>query len=302
MLASLMERLEWVPASSQSAAGLTVNAYTTVHAVQRHRLHSVMVSGACAVLVLQGEKVLSTGQASSVFPAGSMFMLPPRIPFSVENHPDSVSGRYMALCLAFGEEQLARAAGLPCAASDSAAVTVTDSLRVRVDTPLIGSIAHFLDMAHQCPAEQTVLSLCLETVLTLIAARSSCLPSIWDKAATWSARCAFMVGMDPARKWDVAGIARHLAVSDRTLRRRLEAEGTSLRTVLRDVRLNSALSLLQTNAGSVGEVAARCGYDSPSRFAVLFRERFGLAPAEVLRLNAANGAHLSVTGRQMAVS
>ncbi len=81
--------------------------------------------------------------------------------------------------------------------------------------------------------------------------------------------------------WDSATIARALAMSEATLRRRLAAEGVTLRELVADVRMASALVLLQATSRPVAEIAAKVGYESPSRFAVRFRDRFGFAPTAV---------------------
>lgn len=81
--------------------------------------------------------------------------------------------------------------------------------------------------------------------------------------------------------WSAERIARALAMSEATLRRRLAAEGVSLSALLVDIRMASALTLLQATHHSVAEIAGAVGYASPSRFAVRFRQRFGFAPTSV---------------------
>ena len=82
-------------------------------------------------------------------------------------------------------------------------------------------------------------------------------------------------------EWSSDAIARSLAMSEATLRRRLAAEGVTLRELIADVRMASALVLLQATSRPVSEIASAVGYDSPSRFAVRFRDRFGFAPTAV---------------------
>ncbi|CAN7258982.1 helix-turn-helix transcriptional regulator [Acidovorax sp. LjRoot118] len=80
--------------------------------------------------------------------------------------------------------------------------------------------------------------------------------------------------------WTAGRIASELAVSEATLRR-LVAEGASLTQLLVDVRMATALTLLQATAQPVSSIALSVGYESPSRFAVRFRQRFGFAPTAV---------------------
>jgi AraC-like DNA-binding protein len=83
------------------------------------------------------------------------------------------------------------------------------------------------------------------------------------------------------RPWGAPDMARLLSMSEATLRRRLAAEGQSFSRILRDVRLSQALTLLQATDRSIQEIAQAVGYESPSRFAVRFRERFGQSPARL---------------------
>ena len=101
------------------------------------------------------------------------------------------------------------------------------------------------------------------------------------------------MGMDPGREWTIRGIAEKLGTSERTLRRHLNNEGDGFTQILREVRLNAGLALLQVGNTSVGEAAYRCGYNSASRFAGLFRERFGVSPSEVLQYTAVSGQPLA---------
>lgn len=96
-----------------------------------------------------------------------------------------------------------------------------------------------------------------------------------------SGRIRAMLSTQLDGAWSSPAIASALAMSEATLRRRLAAEGVSLRELIADVRMASALVLLQATSRPVSEIALAVGYDSPSRFAVRFRDRFGFAPTAV---------------------
>lgn len=70
------------------------------------------------------------------------------------------------------------------------------------------------------------------------------------------------VAFDPS----AAGVATALALGERTLRRRLAAEGTSFQALLDDVRIALAARLLGTGSLSVTEVAHRLGYSEAAGF------------------------------------
>lgn len=96
-----------------------------------------------------------------------------------------------------------------------------------------------------------------------------------------SAKVRALIAGRLEQAWTADRIAADLALSEATLRRRLAAEGTSLTELLVDARMATALTLLQATAQPVSHIALSVGYESPSRFAVRFRERFGFAPTAV---------------------
>lgn len=96
-----------------------------------------------------------------------------------------------------------------------------------------------------------------------------------------SARLRALFTSDLAAEWAAADVAQRLAMSEATLRRRLAEKGETLSGVLLDLRMSAALSLLQSTEESIAQVALCVGYESPSRFAQRFRERFGFAPSQV---------------------
>jgi AraC-like DNA-binding protein len=82
----------------------------------------------------------------------------------------------------------------------------------------------------------------------------------------------------PADMPDVDAVARRLAVSERTLRRRLADEGTSFRTLVEEVREALAEELLATGSLSVEQVARRLGYAETASFTHAFTRWKGVSP------------------------
>ena len=85
----------------------------------------------------------------------------------------------------------------------------------------------------------------------------------------------------PGSPWPAQKVAQQLAMSEATLRRHLAAEGSSLSALLADVRMSLALALLQSTDKAIALIAAEVGYESASRFAIRFRQRFGFSPAQI---------------------
>ncbi|MFF4593618.1 AraC family transcriptional regulator [Amycolatopsis sp. NPDC001319] len=81
-------------------------------------------------------------------------------------------------------------------------------------------------------------------------------------------------------------IARQLAVSPRTLRRRLTDAGTGYRQLVDEVRQTLAEEMLDTGALSVEDVALRLGYAEASSFIYAFKRWTGTTPAAYARRSA----------------
>lgn len=95
---------------------------------------------------------------------------------------------------------------------------------------------------------------------------------------TLSARLRSVLENNLAEDWTSAKAARCLAMSEATLRRHLAKEGVGFASLLSDLRMSSALMLLQSTDFPINRIALEVGYASPSRFATRFRARFGIAP------------------------
>ncbi|WP_183095002.1 AraC family transcriptional regulator [Nocardioides stalactiti] len=82
---------------------------------------------------------------------------------------------------------------------------------------------------------------------------------------------------------ELPDVARELMLSDRTLYRRLEEEGTSFRDLRNEVREALATELLTRAGLTVSEVARRLGYSEPAAFSRAYKSWTGKGPSEVRR-------------------
>ncbi|WP_068826051.1 AraC family transcriptional regulator [Pseudomonas sp. BMS12] len=82
---------------------------------------------------------------------------------------------------------------------------------------------------------------------------------------------------------DMEQMATSLHMSSRTLRRRLEAEGSNFRLLLEEVRQTLAEELLGTGGLSLEEIAERLGYGEVSNFIHAFKRWKGVAPRQYQR-------------------
>ncbi|MDT5219216.1 MAG: hypothetical protein QOF15_1321 [Mycobacterium sp.] len=92
----------------------------------------------------------------------------------------------------------------------------------------------------------------------------------------------------------IASVARQLAMSERTLRRRLAEENTTFRDLAEEVHRVLAEELLATGALSVDDVALRLGYAEATSFIAAFRRWTGTTPARYQRSVAPRARLLAV--------
>ncbi len=86
---------------------------------------------------------------------------------------------------------------------------------------------------------------------------------------------------DLERSWKAPDAARELGMSEATLRRTLNKEGTGFTEILRDVRLSFALLHIQTTPYPLAKIAFECGFSSQSRLSEAFKSRFGITPGKL---------------------
>lgn len=217
----------------------------------------------------QGRKVIRGGrygqEAEGVgVPEGALALMPARVALDVENHPAS-NGPYRATGLLIPER-------ISAPTGDS----VTGATR---DSRAVAAFDRALDLMRRPAVPQTIRDHAVLEVLLWLDAVGVRLPPAGPVGLT--ERIRLLVAEDLAHDWTAAEMARALATSEATLRRRLAEAGTGFSRLLTDLRMNRALGLLQCTDLPVAEIAHEVGYASPSRFALRFRDRFGLAPRAV---------------------
>lgn len=108
-------------------------------------------------------------------------------------------------------------------------------------------------------------------------------------ALTRQVRAAVLKSFD-GNKPDIAGIARALGMSPRTLQRKLGEEGRQFGEVLDEVRCEFAAHHLRGRRASIEELAYVLGYSEDRAFRRAFKRWTGLAPSEFRRRDESAGA------------
>jgi AraC-like DNA-binding protein len=82
------------------------------------------------------------------------------------------------------------------------------------------------------------------------------------------------------RPTSFSAVARHLHMTTRTLRRKLQAENTSFRKLADELRMQMAIKYLRDTDLPIGNVAYALGFDDDANFRRAFRRWTTLTPHE----------------------
>jgi AraC-like DNA-binding protein len=107
------------------------------------------------------------------------------------------------------------------------------------------------------------------------------LKSLIQEAAFQERVRACLIEIMASGQTSMEDVASRLAVSNRTLQRRLQAEGTTFQKVLDNLREELARSYLTTSDYSSGQIAFLLGYEEPNSFYRAFRSWTGQTPEYV---------------------
>jgi AraC-like DNA-binding protein len=88
-----------------------------------------------------------------------------------------------------------------------------------------------------------------------------------------------IIASTPGHSPSMENVARQLATTERTLNRKLRAEGTSFTEILDDVRCNLAKEYLRTTKLTTEDVSELVGFSEAANFRHAFRRWTGSTPA-----------------------
>jgi AraC-like DNA-binding protein len=271
-------------------------AHAVVFSVRRAEFYRRIVSPVSFVVaVLDGQKGVLHEGGHQVLGKGDLLVVPQGVPYDATASPDRRTGRYRALVLQLHPDAGASLARRDPALCVSPALGAFDPSRLHVltaDPVALQALLHFTRTLLISGVNEAILNHRLEDLLLSLS-----LQHVRERAADQTrtgvdndvraiARgdlvlaTRLLIRSDPEAVWPAHDVARRLAVSGATLRRRLAAAGFTLRTIRTDERMALAAALLTAPGARVGEVALRCGYQSPSKFTAQYRRWFGVAPRD----------------------
>lgn len=244
-----------------------------------HHLRQVPILQHCLILVEEGAKELHGAGGAAMVSAGHLVALPAGAQVTLRNGPDARSGQYRARALGFDAALVAAFfSGFPrppvtLRAPDDPWRILPSSATVMEAFERASAAVRSTDLSDALARHR------VQEVLLVLAEQGVVWPP--EDGDRLAPRLRLLIAGRPDAPWSAADAARAAAVSEATLRRRLAAEDTCFRDILTDVRLSHGLMLLQTSRAGITEIALACGYESPSRFAGRFRDRFGTPPSGI---------------------
>ena len=122
-------------------------------------------------------------------------------------------------------------------------------------------------------ADETVASVCRAQCDELLAGLTPGPQIVDDVRQT-------MLSVPGNRSLHLAGVAKEMMVSTRTLERRLHEAGTSFRDIANEVRMQLAAQYVALGTMSSDQISRTLGYSQPSAFFRAFKRWFGMTPKQ----------------------
>ncbi|TOI31430.1 helix-turn-helix domain-containing protein [Vibrio parahaemolyticus] len=93
-----------------------------------------------------------------------------------------------------------------------------------------------------------------------------------------SSRIRTLISKDLTKPWTLKEIAKLVYMSESTVKRKLNKEGTTFTDVLQAARLDTAQKMVCDSDASVSAIAELCGFKHASYFGACFRKEYGATP------------------------
>lgn len=248
---------------------MTLFRHMQYRGVARQALRNVAVASPSIFWVQRGSKVLHGMAQDVVVDEQHLLLVPARQRLTFVNEPGS--GEFLSLQFSFHVRPKAEtfSAMTTAPAWQAPLLPITSTVRQTLLLLAQGltdeAASHGLGLLYQLLAEQGALHYLFSAA-----------------PASISEQLQRFFSQRPEFDHQLMFYCAEFAMSRATLLRHLQAEGTSFRQLLLDVRMNHALSLMQQDI-PLNMLAPACGYDSTSRFSSRFTAHFGMAPSAYLR-------------------
>lgn len=252
-----------------------VGSYAHVIQYNDHEFNQTTVDRPVLAVVVSGKKTIRLGKERLSLTSGQAALIAPYQTIQIANHP-AANGEYLAYWLSWDEgiiDQYTRHNPDMATAPAMSSMTSVDLRNPHFNAAIELAKQAIIDTPS---IPQSIAQHRMQELLFWLAEQNIYLAA--ERQPTVSHKVRQHISQAPDQEWSVFDLASRLAMSEATLRRRLNAEMTSFSQLLIDVRMSQALVLLQSTSLPVIQIAQDVGYQSASRFAARFRQHFGFVP------------------------
>jgi AraC-like DNA-binding protein len=233
-------------------------------ALRRERLAQVRLERPLLGVLLSGVKEVWRGDEHERFSPGTLFVLPAGLDLDIVNEPNA-RGTYQSLIMEIAPDDTPDLGPGPDWAG---------SHQVTLTTARVEAVVHAARAIIAGPAGEAVRAGRMAELLALLHDAPAAQP-LFDVSTRERAARTLRGALDA--DWTADRLARRLAMSESTLRRRLAGEGACFSAILRRERMEAARRLIAK--GMTAQAAAGAvGYASRAHFARAFRAQFGANP------------------------
>lgn len=246
---------------------------------QAQTLTRMDMPSAVLIFPIVGLKHVTSGQQTYSAEPGELLILPKGARCDVTNTPEFDQQRFLGASLIFdaGTVDLFR----KVYADQLPSLSQTSKWKAKGTSEVYSLISDWVAHDQNYPANALQVRHRLVEILLILVQLGMAGNLLRARADTVTDRVTQQFATDLSRDWAIKDVAATLAMSERTLRRKLQAENAGFRALLEDTRLNRGVEWVIASDMPIGQIAFECGYQSQSRFAQRFRLRFSMSPTEL---------------------
>ncbi len=255
----------------QDKPDLPFYVYSAIH---QQTLNNIAITKPTLVFVMRGHKTIGQPEQAVCHSHHFVFLSNHKLA-TIRNIPDKKE--YLALIIEFDTEDFS---GLSLISNQPSTPYILGKTSVELETLLL----QFLEISKWASAN--ILSNRKKEILMCLYEMGYQEIASFGNNATLSFRIHALFRQYQFQNLTWQTICHALAMSESTIRRKLQLENQTIKNIKDNAQLGTALHLLQTSSDSIQSIAEQCGYFSPSRFTKNFKQRFGLTPSELRKTKA----------------
>lgn len=261
--------------TSHKSNGLPFSVYSSI---KEQRISNVPIIKPLLVFILGGAKHLGKDK-KIVCPSGTFVFLSNSPMIDMRNIPDDEE--YFALAIEFEYHDFNQFKDVK-----PKRYAPKKYFQGEINSVLEKALQQYIEWSCFAPQEALHFNFRKQELLQLIYLSGyECVSAIAEPPSV-SHQLYDIINSNISDDWSAERLAAHLSISESTLRRKLNAEGTSVQIIKNRTKLGYGLHLLQTTMEHIGRIAERCGYQSQSRFTHQFKQLFGMTPTELRKTRA----------------